>query len=479
MRRAAGAVGPGTGRCLPLLLGAAVLATASPPTILPTPLGIGAVGTALAETHGRPSHRHHRRVARKHAPAPATADPAAAQAALQQAEQDRAARLAAQQKAEAGEQAARAEADRLAQQRTSAAARLRAAETATEDAAVRMDALAQREAAAQRRLRQRAAEFAPLLPLLERLSLYPAETLLAVPLPPEQALRGALVLKGISRELERQAQALRAEEVEVATLQAAIRQEAPALARARAEQAAQEAALDRQIAAARQAEQAAEDAAAAAERAAAVDAARASNLRDALAKLEADRRAAEAKARAEEAAAERHRQDAAAAAARDQAVALAAPDGPGLPGPGSSDTGAGLAVAGPVVGKVIRAWGDPTEIGPAEGISYRAAPDARVVAPCRGKVVFAAPFRSYGLLLILDCGGGYHFVLAGLERFDVEVGDAVQVGEPVGVMPGWDPRTSGKRPALYVELRHDGRPVDPAPWLKTRSPQAQGPRVGG
>jgi septal ring factor EnvC (AmiA/AmiB activator) len=83
--------------------------------------------------------------------------------------------------------------------------------------------------------------------------------------------------------------------------------------------------------------------------------------------------------------------------------------------------------------------------------------------------VFAAPFRSYGLLLIVDCGAGYDFVLAGLERLDVQVGRQVQAGEPVGAMAGWDPHTPGDRPALYLELRHDSRPVNPAPWLKAKA----------
>ena len=74
----------------------------------------------------------------------------------------------------------------------------------------------------------------------------------------------------------------------------------------------------------------------------------------------------------------------------------------------------------PVAGTVFRSWGDPTDAGPATGISYHAAPAARVVSPCAGRVEFAAPFRSYGLLLILDCGGGYHAVLAGFDRLDAE-----------------------------------------------------------
>ena len=92
-----------------------------------------------------------------------------------------------------------------------------------------------------------------------------------------------------------------------------------------------------------------------------------------------------------------------------------------------------------------------------------------MVAPCGGRVAFAAPFRSYGLLLIVDCGGGYHAVLAGFDRLDAKVGQQVAAGEPVGVMPGWEPGASGKRPSLYVELRRAGQPVNPAPWLRASS----------
>jgi septal ring factor EnvC (AmiA/AmiB activator) len=121
-----------------------------------------------------------------------------------------------------------------------------------------------------------------------------------------------------------------------------------------------------------------------------------------------------------------------------------------------------------VVGRVIKAFGTPGDAGPANGISYEAAPGARVVSPCAGRAVFAGPFRSFGQLVILDCGGGYHFVLAGLDRLDVQLGHPVQAGEPIGVMPNWDPKATGPRPALYVELRHAGQAVNPAPWLKSK-----------
>jgi septal ring factor EnvC (AmiA/AmiB activator) len=97
-------------------------------------------------------------------------------------------------------------------------------------------------------------------------------------------------------------------------------------------------------------------------------------------------------------------------------------------------------------------------------LTYAGRSGARVVSPCRGRAVFAAPFRSYGLLLIVDCGGGYHFVLAGLDRLDVSVGRQLLAGEPVGLLG----RGEGGTTTLYVELRRNGKPVDPRSFLAAR-----------
>jgi septal ring factor EnvC (AmiA/AmiB activator) len=392
-------------------------------------------------------------------------DPDAARQQMQDAERARAADLAHQKGAADRAAAAAAQEQRLAAQRVAAALALRQAEAATESAATRIEALAHRRAEAEARLRQRAEEMAPLLPLIERMSLYPTETLLAVPAAPEDTLRGVLVLAGLSRQMETEAAALRREQAELDAATAALRAETPKLAAAAHAQAAQAAALDRQIAVTETDRRAASDEASEAARAAATDAARADTLRGAIAQLEADRRAAEAQARLDAARAEHQKQAEAAAAAHTRQEALARPTGAGTI-PAAARAGGQLTA--PVAGSIVRAWGDPTDAGPATGISYNAAPDARVVSPCGGRVVFAAPFRSYGNLLIVDCGGGYHAVLAGLQRLDVAVGRGVAIGEPVGVMPGWDPAAGGKRPTLYVELRRDGQPVNPTPWLRAK-----------
>ena len=393
------------------------------------------------------------------AAAPPRRDPASVAAQLRAAEQDRAAGLAAQQQAQAQATAVQRQAEGLAEARVAAASRLRAAENATVESATRMSDLAAQRRDAERRLAQQADNLGPLLPLIERLALYPLETLLAIPAPPDQTLRGVTVLQGITRDMERQAEALNRQRAEVARLTAAMQAAAPGLAAAQQEQANQAALLDAQIDQAHRTLTEAEQQGTAAARQVALAAGRAETLRDVIAQIEAAQAKAEAEARAEAAADARARKTAAAQVARTRVATLAAPAGPGLGTPKGE-------IGAPVAGTVIRAFGQQTDAGPASGISYQPAPSARVSAPCSGKVVFSGPFRSYGLLLILDCGGGYHFVLAGLDRLDAHVGGIVRQGEPVGVMPGWDPREAGSRPALYVELRRNGSAVNPAPFLR-------------
>ncbi|MEQ8369541.1 MAG: peptidoglycan DD-metalloendopeptidase family protein, partial [Alphaproteobacteria bacterium] len=123
----------------------------------------------------------------------------------------------------------------------------------------------------------------------------------------------------------------------------------------------------------------------------------------------------------------------------------------------------------PVTGTIHTRFGD-SDIngGVSRGLTLAASPAATVVSPYSGTIVFAGPFRSYGQLLIIEHGDGYHSLLAGLSRIDGAVGQWVAAGEPVGAMA---PLSVGG-PSLYVELRHNGEPVDPLPWLAaTVTPQ--------
>jgi septal ring factor EnvC (AmiA/AmiB activator) len=382
---------------------------------------------------------------------------------MEQAERAHAAELAAQQEAAARAAAAAEDAQRLTADRVAAAARLRQAETATAEAAARIDQLAAQRRQAQASLDARAESMQPLLPLIERLSLFPAETLLAVPAQPEETLRGVLVLRGIAGQLGHEAVALRSEQARLDSATHAMQAEAPRLAEAQAKQQAEAAALDQQIEAAEAGRRQAEDQAASAAQRAAAAASKADSLRTMLVELDSQRREETARAQEEAARAGRQKHAGEAVAARQREAALQHPTGVGAIASSAQPHGQ---LTAPVAGTIIRSWGDATEGGPATGLLYHAPPAARVVSPCGGQVAFAAEFRSYGLLLIVDCGGGYHAVLAGFDRLDAKVGQQVVAGEPVGVMPGWEPGASGKRPALYVELRHGGQPVNPAPWLK-------------
>ncbi|NLH83295.1 MAG: peptidoglycan DD-metalloendopeptidase family protein, partial [Phyllobacteriaceae bacterium] len=133
----------------------------------------------------------------------------------------------------------------------------------------------------------------------------------------------------------------------------------------------------------------------------------------------------------------------------------------------------------PVAGDTILAFGDADAAGlPSRGLSIAARPNAAVTSPCDGAVIFAGPFRSYGKLLIINGGAGYHVVLAGMERIDVEIGQTVLAGEPVGFM-GSRPEATGRSerdgPILYVEFRKDGTSIDPSPWwAKARDEKVRG-----
>lgn len=125
----------------------------------------------------------------------------------------------------------------------------------------------------------------------------------------------------------------------------------------------------------------------------------------------------------------------------------------------------------PVSGPVVRAFGVPDGFGATEkGLSIGARPGAPVASPADGWIVFAGPYRSYGQLVIVNAGGGFNIVLAGMERSSVAVGQFVLAGEPVGIMGAGAARAAAAiaigaaQPILYVEFRKDGSAIDPSPW---------------
>ncbi|HWM30677.1 MAG TPA: peptidoglycan DD-metalloendopeptidase family protein [Methyloceanibacter sp.] len=133
----------------------------------------------------------------------------------------------------------------------------------------------------------------------------------------------------------------------------------------------------------------------------------------------------------------------------------------------------------PTQGKHLKRFGDADATGRTlKGISLQTRGEARITAPADGWVVYAGEFRSYGQLLIINMGGGYHVLLAGMSRIDVSLGQFVLAGEPVAEMGNSAAPSQGgednSRPVLYVEFRKDGRPIDPDPWWAEASEKVQG-----
>jgi septal ring factor EnvC (AmiA/AmiB activator) len=113
----------------------------------------------------------------------------------------------------------------------------------------------------------------------------------------------------------------------------------------------------------------------------------------------------------------------------------------------------------PVGGKILRGFGERDADGVAsQGLTLAGSNAGPIVAPQDGRVVFAGPFRGYGLIVILEHGGGAHSFLAGFGRVDAEIGQIVEAGEPLGVLPE---EKNNARPELYFEWRRGDEPVNP------------------
>ncbi len=136
----------------------------------------------------------------------------------------------------------------------------------------------------------------------------------------------------------------------------------------------------------------------------------------------------------------------------------------------------------PVAGTLLKDYGQEDDFGGVtEGQSIATRPGSNITSPADGWVVYSGPFRSFGQLLILNTGDGYHVLLAGMDRIDAELGQFVLTGEPVGVMGAtqWASASTfglgSTQPILYVEFRKDGRAIDPTPWwARTEEEKARG-----
>jgi septal ring factor EnvC (AmiA/AmiB activator) len=125
----------------------------------------------------------------------------------------------------------------------------------------------------------------------------------------------------------------------------------------------------------------------------------------------------------------------------------------------------------PVSGTIKEPFGHTDgQGGISRGVTIAAPANAVVISPLAGSVRFAGPFLNYKHILILEHAGGYHSLIAGLDRIDAVLGDAILAGEPVGAMGSSAEGGSD----LYFELRQNGQPINPQQALATGAVKGSG-----
>ncbi len=309
-----------------------------------------------------------------------------------------------------------------------------------------------------RSLENRRGVIADVLGVLQRMGRNPPPAILVRPRDMAEAIRAAMVLGSTVGELKSETEALRKDLDRLASLRASVAEQRDDLARRSANLALDKTRLTALIDARQQSLTTAEQALTAQRDRDAQLATQASNLKDLIARMEGQIGAAKT---ANQAAAADIVARAAAARGADPArlkPAIAFADAKGL-------------VSLPVVGAILKTFGSTDSFGePEKGVSIAAPSGATVSSPVDGAVMFAGAYRSYGQLLIINAGGGYYMVLAGMDRINVSVGQFVLAGEPVAAMGDGSARTAtaaaigATQPVLYIELRKDGAAIDPGPW---------------
>jgi septal ring factor EnvC (AmiA/AmiB activator) len=379
-------------------------------------------------------------------------------------------------KMEADVEAIRVDRARLAAALIETTAKVQETENKRAAANTRLEALNASADALTGSLESRRDVIADVLAVLQRIGRHPPPAILVKPHDMVEAVRAAMLLGATIPELTAETQALARDLDKLAELRVSIAAQRDELARG-AEGLARDKARLTELIAARQQSLGAAESSLEAERKRADDlAGQAASLKDLIAKMESQIGAAKAGA---EAALEADR--AAAASIASRAAATRGADPARLkPATPFAEVKGQLSL--PVAGAVLKSFGASDGYGGVEkGISIATPPAATVSTPIDGWVVYSGPYRSYGQLLILNAGGGYYMVLAGMDRIQVSVGQFVLTGEPVAAMGDGSARTAAAaaigaaQPVLYIELRKNETAIDPGPWWsKTNIEKARG-----
>ncbi|MEQ8586294.1 MAG: peptidoglycan DD-metalloendopeptidase family protein [Thalassobaculaceae bacterium] len=395
------------------------------------------------------------------------------------------------------------EIDRLRERMAAAATRAQRTERDMLDAEQTLDTLHQEAKDKRETLLERRQELSALAGALQRLARHPPETLLLVGRAPVDTVHTGILLESAIPRLNADARALRRELDTLSTLEADIRAQRDRLELATGELEAERARLsalaeekaDLLSGTRNKASSAAEEIRALSESA--------RSLRELIDSLQAREAAEETEQRKLAALVtpkSRPRPPGSGPAPEDTGAPLAAPADDAAPSrqsatqqsaaqqtaalpPAPPLAGARGRLFAPVAGTVVQRFGKGRAGSlTRQGLLLRTRPGALVIAPHDGNVLYAGPFEGFGQILIIEHGDGYHTLLAGLERVDLSVGTRVLAGEPVGAMvvpaagtgTGNGDAPGNGAPELYLELRHNGDPIDPLPWFAGLSEKAKG-----
>ncbi len=317
-----------------------------------------------------------------------------------------------------------------------------------------------------RSLETRRGAIAEVLAALQRMGANPPPAILVKPGDMAEAVRAATLLADMIPDLKAKMDALRRDIDDLSKTRESIARERDGLARTGASLALEKARLSALIEARQKSLSSAEDALGSQQKRAAELARQATTLKDLIARLDAEDAQRKAAANAAHAADEQ--------AAREIAAKAVEARGRGEPErlqPEVAFADVKGRVALPVAGTILKTFGSPDGFGGTEhGVSMATLAGAVVSAPADGSILFSGSYRTYGQLLIINAGGGYYLLLAGMDRINVAPGEFVLSGEPVGAMGDGSTRMAAAAavgaalPVLYIELRKDGTAIDPGPW---------------
>lgn len=294
-----------------------------------------------------------------------------------------------------------------------------------------------------------------ILAALQNLALKPTESLLVQPLSPVDIIRSAMILRETVPYLEENAEYIRHKLQDITLKKEKIEKQIREISKQKKLLEAEHARMTRLVHRKTLLRSSVEIESEKAKKNMEKLASKAQDLRDLLSQLEKQRKEQEARE------AERRRQEERRKLEEKQSHDLIKSEQPSITNIATGFAKAKGNLPLPARGTIVTRYGEQKLKGvSSKGLTIATRNGAQVISPFDGTVAFAGAFRGYGNMIIVEHGDGYLSVMAGLGSVNVEPGQLLLAGEPIGLMPE-------DNAELYVEIRKNNQPINPAAWFKT------------